>query len=190
MLILTYWMSIFPLDRVNHPLYNWALAKIDSGGAVSPVPLLLKTLETCRMYCISCPVHFCFSALKVLFPFCRIGHRHTSWKYSWWRENSFSSCHERETKKKFWVLWGTEPQTFGFRASMLFVESILRCLTLVTRRKTSLSIYFPSSKLNISLISIYKHYAIDITDTSSMEDACQMNFVRELAHRGVSVAQW
>ena len=63
-------------------------------------------------------------------------------------------------------------------------------LTLVTRRKTSLSIYFPSSKLNISLISIYKQYAIDITDTGSMEDACQMNFVIDLAHRGVSVAQW
>ena len=58
MLILTYWMSIFPLDRVNHPLYNWALANIDSGGTVSPVPFLSKTLETCRMYCISYPVHF------------------------------------------------------------------------------------------------------------------------------------
>ena len=160
-------MSIFPLDRVNHPLYNWALAKIDSGGAVSPVPLLLKTLETCRMYCISCPVHFCFSALKVLFPFCRIGHRHTSWKYSWWRENSFSSCHERETKKKFWVLWGTEPQTFGFRASMLYVESILRCLTLshswqdekhlslfIFRAQNLTSLLFLSTNITLSTLLI------------------------------------
>ena len=40
------------------------------------------------------------------------------------------------------------------------------------------------------LISIYKHYAIDISDPSSMQDTCHMNFVIGLAHRGVSVAQW
>ena len=38
--------------------------------------------------------------------------------------------------------------------------------------------------------SIYKHDAIDIADLSSMKDACHMNFVIDLAHRGVSVAQW
>ena len=37
---------------------------------------------------------------------------------------------------------------------------------------------------------IYKHYAIDIADPSSMQDVCHMNFVIDLAHRGVSVAQW
>ena len=37
---------------------------------------------------------------------------------------------------------------------------------------------------------IYKHYAIDIVDPSSMQDACQMNFVIDLAHHGVSVSQW
>ena len=36
---------------------------------------------------------------------------------------------------------------------------------------------------------IYKHYAIDIVDPSSMQDACHMNFVIDLAHHGVSVAQ-
>ena len=55
--------------------------------------------------------------------------------------------------------------------------------------------YFPSSllssKLTISaLISIYKHYAIDIADPNSMQDACHINFVIDLAHLGVSVAQW
>ena len=35
-------------------------------------------------------------------------------------------------------------------------------------KKTSFPISLPSSKLNISLISIYKHYAIDIADPSSM----------------------
>ena len=29
-----------------------------------------------------------------------------------------------------------------------------------------------------------------IADPSSMQDACHMNFVIDLAHRGVSVAQW
>ena len=37
---------------------------------------------------------------------------------------------------------------------------------------------------------IYKHYAIDIADPSSMQDACHMNFVIDLARHGVSVAQW
>ena len=38
--------------------------------------------------------------------------------------------------------------------------------------------------------SFYKHYAIEITDHSSMQDACHLNFVIHLAHRGVSMAQW
>ena len=38
-------------------------------------------------------------------------------------------------------------------------------------------------------MSIYKQYAIDIADPSSMQDACHMNFVIDLAHRGVFVAQ-
>ena len=29
-----------------------------------------------------------------------------------------------------------------------------------------------------------------VNDPSSMQDACHMNFVINLAHRGVSVAQW
>ena len=37
---------------------------------------------------------------------------------------------------------------------------------------------------------IYKHYAIDIADPSSMQDACHVNFVIDLPHHGVSVAQW
>ena len=45
--------------------------------------------------------------------------------------------------------------------------------TLVTRRKTS-----------------FKNYAIDIANPSSMQDASHMNFEINLAHRGVSVAQW
>ena len=64
------------------------------------------------------------------------------------------------------------------------------CPTLVSRWKTSSFISLPSSKLIVSLISIFKHYAIDIADPSSMLDACHMNFVIDLTHHGVSVAQW
>ena len=38
--------------------------------------------------------------------------------------------------------------------------------------------------------SNYKHDAIDMADLSSMQDTCQMNFVIDLAHHRVSVAQW
>ena len=31
---------------------------------------------------------------------------------------------------------------------------------------------------------------MDIADPSSMQDACHMNFVIDLAHRRVSVTQW
>ena len=58
------------------------------------------------------------------------------------------------------------------------------------QRKTSFFISLPSSKLTISLISICKHYAINIADTNSMQDAGHMNFTIDLAHRGVFVAQW
>ena len=64
------------------------------------------------------------------------------------------------------------------------------CPSLVSRWKTSSFISLPSSKLIVSLISIFKHYAIDIADPSSMLDACHMNFVIDLTHHGVSVAQW
>ena len=46
-------------------------------------------------------------------------------------------------------------------------------------KKSSFPFSLPSSKLTISLISTYKTYAIDIADTSSMQDACHMNFVIE-----------
>ena len=39
------------------------------------------------------------------------------------------------------------------------------------------------------MVTIYKHYALDIADSSSMQDAFHMNFVIGLAHHGVSVAQ-
>ena len=57
-------------------------------------------------------------------------------------------------------------------------------------KNKSFSISLPCSKLTISLISIYKKYAVDIADPSSMQDACHMNFVIDLTHRGLSVAQW
>ena len=38
--------------------------------------------------------------------------------------------------------------------------------------------------------SIYKHDAMDIADSSSLQDTCHMNFVIDLAHHSVSVVQW
>ena len=65
------------------------------------------------------------------------------------------------------------------------------CPTLVTRRKKKLLLYcFTELKTyHLSYFYLqtlrYRH-----TDRSSMQDACHMNFVIDLAHRGVSVAQW
>ena len=53
-----------------------------------------------------------------------------------------------------------------------------------------LSRAWDKEKITISTISIYKLYAIDIANPRSMQDACHMNFVIDLAQRRVSVAQW
>ena len=76
----------------------------------------------------------------------------------------------------FWVLMGT--QRFFFVPCSWQDEKI------------SFFISLPGSKFTISLISIYKHYAIVIAHPSSMQDACHMNFIIDLTHSGVSVAQW
>ena len=47
--------------------------------------------------------------------------------------------------------------------------------------KKFFSIPLPSSKLTISLISIYKQYTIDIADPSNILDACHTNFVINLS---------
>ena len=60
-------------------------------------------------------------------------------------------------------------------------DSALRCSKLKLYRAQNL----------ISLSFYYKHDAIDIADPNSMQDACHMNFVIDLAHRKVSaVTQW
>ena len=50
--------------------------------------------------------------------------------------------------------------------------------------------FFTKLKTYYLSYSIPKHDAIDIADPSSMQDACYVNFVTDLAHRRVSVAQW
>ena len=35
-----------------------------------------------------------------------------------------------------------------------------------------------------------ERYSIDIADPSSMQDTCHMNFLIDIAHCGVSMAQW
>ena len=47
-----------------------------------------------------------------------------------------------------------------------------------------------AQKFTISTIFYQKHYAIDIADPNSVWEACYKNFVIDLAHRRVFVAQW
>ena len=49
--------------------------------------------------------------------------------------------------------------------------------------------FFTALKTFLLSYSIYKHDTIKIADPSSMQDACHMNFVINLAHCRVSVAQ-
>ena len=58
------------------------------------------------------------------------------------------------------------------------------------KTKKHLTLFLHRAQNLPSLFSIYKHDAIDIADPSSMQDACRMNFVIDLARRRVSVAQW
>ena len=57
------------------------------------------------------------------------------------------------------------------------------------KTKKHLTLFLHRAQNLPSLFSIYKHDAIDIADPSSMQDACRMNLVIDLARRRV-VAQW
>ena len=59
-----------------------------------------------------------------------------------------------------------------------------------TKKNTFLYFFTELKTYHLSHISIYKHYAIDIADPNSMQDACHMSFAIDLAHHRVSVAQW
>ena len=67
--------------------------------------------------------------------------------------------------------------------SFLEDSECLLCPTLVTRRKTSVSITLPSSKLTLSR-HIYKTLLI-LVRMHSMQDARHMNFVIDFVHRRV-----
>ena len=74
------------------------------------------------------------------------------------------------------------------RSSFSKNSEFFLCSTLVKRRKASISISLPSSKLTISLFLFYKYDAIDIADPSSMRDACHVNFLIDLARRSLCVS--
>ena len=58
-------------------------------------------------------------------------------------------------------------------------------------RRLNLSLFLcRAQKPYLLAYSIYKHDAIDLADPSSMQNACYMNFIIDLAHCRVSVAQW
>ena len=84
--------------------------------------------------------------------------------------------------------WSTEFK--GLRFDSSWGQRIFSLSHARDKTKNIFLISFPSPKLTISTISIYKHYAINIADLRSVQDACHMNFVKDLAHCRVSVAQW
>ena len=61
---------------------------------------------------------------------------------------------------------------------------MFRLFTSVGQREKILS---PHKESNLN--QTHKNYAIDIADPSSMQDACHMNFVTDLALRGGSVVE-
>ena len=84
--------------------------------------------------------------------------------------------------------WSMESVGLGFDSSWGLRIFYLSHTQDKTKNHLSLLLYQDQNLP--SLISIYKHYAIDIADPSSMQDVCHMNFVIDLTHCGVSVAQW
>ena len=70
----------------------------------------------------------------------------------------------------------------------LRIESLIIFSLSHARDKTKNIFLFFFTELktyHLSYFSICKHYTIDIADPSSTQDACYMNFVIELARRGV-----
>ena len=85
--------------------------------------------------------------------------------------------------------------SFQLNSKMLTVYRLIEMVSFElghergTRKKIFL--YFLTElKTNHLSYSNYKHDAINIADPSSRKNASYMNFVIDLAHRRVSVAQW
>ena len=109
----------------------------------------------------------------------------------------FSSCHERGTKKKFWIPMRDRTSDLQIPHSDALTTKPQRL-----HRERGWSSYDTRPvycsdqqcrKRNVCrYVDIYKHYTFDIADRHccSLQDVCHMNFVIDLAHRGVSVAQW
>ena len=76
--------------------------------------------------------------------------------------------------------WSTEFK--GLRFDSSWGQRIFSLSHARDKTKNIFLISFPSPKLTISTISTYKHYAINIADPRSVQDACHMNFVKDLAH--------
>ena len=56
--------------------------------------------------------------------------------------------------------------------------------------KKDLSSFFTELKTYHLYYFYQEHYAINIANSSSMQDACYKNFIIDLAHQRVFVAQW
>ena len=116
-----------------------------------------------------------------------------------------TSLGQRKKSESPWVI---EPQTFGFRARMLYhlaTETTVSAeseglrfdsswglrsfsFSLARDKKKNILLYFFTELKTYHIsYSNYKHDAIDVANPSSMQDACHMNFVIDFANRRVSV---
>ena len=69
-------------------------------------------------------------------------------------------------------------------------DSALRCSTMFFSFFSSVLFFVFFLCTFFRSYSINKHDAIDTANPSSMQDACHMNVVIDLAHRRVFVVQW
>ena len=89
--------------------------------------------------------------------------------------------------------WATETLQW---AKFMFVNRIREIVSFELGKEREKDVFYSTLvtriKNNHLSYSIYKHDSINIADLSSMRNACHMNFefVIDLAHHRVSVAQW
>ena len=79
--------------------------------------------------------------------------------------------------------------------SVIFSKYMFQVTTFKEQHQAIFNLHRMSSSFSILIVShafqtILFYNAIDIADPSSIQDACAMSFVIDLAHRRVSVAQW
>ena len=89
---------------------------------------------------------------------------------------------------EFWVLLNFDNVLEAPRSIRRNHHCGIRTNWTYAKNKISIAFLYLAQYLS-SLLLYLKHDAIEISDPGSVEDACHMNFVIDLAHRKVSVVQ-